>query len=218
MEPPLPPALEAPLPPVFDDSLDVSNIPRDISNAISAAILIISNKIKEQYPSIPPLDIDGRPSLESVGNIINQVHEQLNLYGNNIPTRDDYMLFFVPLMKFIKLQFIFNLTYHKARIRYNTLIRIKKDYNKECYEIIVYIQLIKKRCKYSNTKYNTRAINKSQLQWNALDICCNYYMNIHKFNKKKHKELQTRKALLFEKWNSHNIILRDYYIKKYEKN
>ena len=47
MEPPLPPALEAPLPPVFDDLLDVSNIPRDISNAISAAILIASNKIRE---------------------------------------------------------------------------------------------------------------------------------------------------------------------------
>ena len=29
---------------------DVSNIPRDISNAISTAILIASNKIKELYP------------------------------------------------------------------------------------------------------------------------------------------------------------------------
>ena len=205
MEPPLPPALEAPLPPVFDDLLDVSNIPRDISNAISAAILIASNKIRELYPS--------REQANIFVFTIEQMHNQLEHinFSNN-----QYMIFVLHIVKFINLQIIFNSIYHKNNIRYNTLIRIKKDYNKECYEIIVYIQLIKKRCKYSKTKYNTRAINKSQLQWNALDICCNYYMNIHKFNKKKHKELQTRKGLLFEKWNNYNNIIRDHHINKYK--
>lgn len=181
---------------------ELSDKPIHVSNAIKIAILAAYKKIKEYNPIIL--------NVEVIMEVIKSVDQIINFANSN-----EFYIFFSPVLQYIKLQYFFN-SIHNIKIKNkNVLINnIKKKY-KDCYGIIIYMQLIKNRIKQFNTKYNIRNINKSHIQWKALDICCNYYINVCSVYKKQNEKHLECSSTLIVKWNNFNNIFKDEYIKNY---
>ena len=126
---------------------------------------------------------------------------------------NNFELFIINIMNFIKHKNIYNVLFHGLADNKKDLFLMISNHNKYYFEIIKTLQLIKNRinCKHL---YKTRYNNTLWVKWNTLNILCNYYISIYIVNKNNRYITFNQYLYINRTWEKYNNMLYNSYNNK----